>query len=182
MFNALVYRRGHRLVGPFIDAWLRARGTYVPRRVPIGPRVRFMHTAHGVVIDDRTVIGAQVVVFHGVTIGRARPWTGREPSEDGSVRIEDDVVLCAGAVITVPPTGVLTVARGTVLGANAVLTRSTEPWSVWTGNPASATGRRDPSQLMWAPAASSAATDPDAVTDPSRSAAPHEPPSSAARA
>jgi acetyltransferase-like isoleucine patch superfamily enzyme len=49
-----------------------------------------------------------------------------------TITIEDFGVVCAGAIVM---PGV-TIAEGSVLGANALLTKNTEPWTVYFGNPA----------------------------------------------
>jgi serine O-acetyltransferase len=55
--------------------------------------------------------------------------------------IEDDVIIGAGAVVLFSR-GTLTVARGTIVGANAVLTRSTGENEIWAGVPARRVGVR----------------------------------------
>ena len=56
--------------------------------------------------------------------------------------IEDDVILAPGAKI-LGKEGVLTVRRGSVVGANAVLLQSTGEGEVWVGIPAHCTGKRE---------------------------------------
>lgn len=50
----------------------------------------------------------------------------------GVITIKDFGVVCAGAIVM---PGV-TIAEGSVLGANALLTKNTEPWTIYFGNPA----------------------------------------------
>ena len=57
-------------------------------------------------------------------------------------RAQDDVVLAPGAKVLCKE-GVLRVGRGTVVGANAVLLRSTGEGEMWAGVPAQCVGRRD---------------------------------------
>lgn len=87
-----------------------------------------------IVVHGQTRIGKGVTIFHNVTIGRGNIWEEQHPDFDGFV-IEDGAVLCAGAAV-LGTRGVLTVGRGTVVGANAVLTQSTGQNEVWAGNPA----------------------------------------------
>ncbi|HVA26972.1 MAG TPA: acyltransferase [Candidatus Baltobacteraceae bacterium] len=61
------------------------------------------------------------------------------PSVPKPIRIEDDVWIGAGAVIL---PGVV-VRRGSVIGANAVVTRDTEEYSVNVGIPAKKIRSRD---------------------------------------
>jgi serine O-acetyltransferase len=133
-------RRGP--AGRLATLWLRARGTYVPPEVLQGRRIRLMHTGHGVVIDDRTRIGDDVVLFQGVTIGRSRPWINRA-HEDGRVVVEAGAVLCAGSFVAVPVSGTLVVAARSVVAANAVLLESTGAGEIWGGIPARRIGVRD---------------------------------------
>jgi serine O-acetyltransferase len=83
-----------------------------------------------------------VTLYNGVTIGRADPWVPQEESAMRRVVLEDGVVVCAGAKI-VCKAGVLTVGAGTIVGANAVLTRSTGPGEIWAGVPARRVGTRE---------------------------------------
>lgn len=87
-----------------------------------------------IVIHEKTRIGKGVTIFHGVTIGRGNPWEAPADDFSGFV-IEDGVTLCAGAAI-VSSHGTLTVGKGAVIGANAVLTQSAGPNEVWAGSPA----------------------------------------------
>lgn len=57
------------------------------------------------------------------------------------VVVEDNAVLCAGATV-ICKMGTLTIANGTVVGANSVLTQSTEPNEIWAGVPARLVGKR----------------------------------------
>ncbi|MBU4353405.1 acyltransferase [Candidatus Parcubacteria bacterium] len=50
----------------------------------------------------------------------------------GAITIKDFGVVCAGAIIM---PGV-TIAEGSVIGANSLVTKSTEPWTIYFGNPA----------------------------------------------
>jgi serine O-acetyltransferase len=76
-----------------------------------------------------------------VTIGRADLW--RPASADfGGVVVEDDAIVGTGAVVLVSK-GTLTLGRGSIVGANSVLTRSTGPGEIWAGNPARRIRHRD---------------------------------------
>jgi acetyltransferase-like isoleucine patch superfamily enzyme len=60
------------------------------------------------------------------------------PAEPAEIVIEDDVWIGSGAVI-MPG---ITIKKGTVVGANAVVTRSTEEYSIVFGVPARKVGSR----------------------------------------
>lgn len=123
------------VVGAAARLVLLLLGVHFPAAVTVGRDLLMPHATGGVVIHPQTSIGDRVTIYHGVTIGRADGYLGAR-SDYAGVVVEDDVVLCAGAVI-LGRNGVPTVvSRGSVVGANAVLTESTGPGEVWAGNPA----------------------------------------------
>lgn len=111
----------------------------IAESVVIGADFQLPHSSMGTVIGGNTTIGDRVQVFQQVTVGRADPW---QPAGDDFVGIviEDDVVLCAGAKVVCRDS--ICVGEGSVLGANAVLTRSTGKWEIWAGSPAKKVGVR----------------------------------------
>lgn len=85
-----------------------------------------------IVIGDNVLIAPNVVIRaadHGIR--RDMPIRS-QPHTYGEIIIEDDVWICSNAVIT---SGV-TLAKGTVVGAGSVVTKSTEPYSIVGGVPA----------------------------------------------
>ena len=119
--------------GKVVNALLRLRGTDISPQATLGADLRLPHTAIAVVVHPRARIGNHVTIYQGVTVGRADVWRGG--ADFVGIDIEDDVVLCAGAVVAAPPGG-LRIGRGTIVGANAVLTTSTGEFEVWAGSPA----------------------------------------------
>lgn len=113
----------------------------IPMRVPIELPVQIYHNWVGVVINSQARLGRNVSIFHSVTIGRRDPYLPESVSPMAPITIEDDVFLCVGSVVLGGPEP-LTVGRGTVLGANAVLTESTGEWEIWAGVPARKIGDR----------------------------------------
>lgn len=138
---SLIYRRRHPLLRRAVQEALALYGVEVPAAAEIGPGLKVFHRGFGLVLHPFTTLGADVVLYNGVTIGRADPWVPQEQSLMERVVVEDGAVLCSGAKV-VCKEGVLTVGRGTVVGANAVLTRSTGPYEVWAGSPARRVGVR----------------------------------------
>jgi galactoside O-acetyltransferase len=90
------------------------------------------------------VIGDNVMIAPNVVIRAANHGFGRDtemrfqPHTYGEIHIEDDVWIGSNAVIT---SGVR-LAKGTVVGAGAVVTKSTEPYSMVGGVPARRIGER----------------------------------------
>ena len=95
----------------------------------IGPGLVLAH-ANGVLISDYAVIGRNCVLMHqnSVVIG---PREGVDPVDDRIV-LADDVVVGLGARLV----GNITIGNGSVIGANAVVTRSCPSGSVMVGVPA----------------------------------------------
>jgi serine O-acetyltransferase len=138
----LVYARNWPLVGKLAYFVLKGLGVEIPRGVPVGPDFELAHGGVGVVIHSRAVIGARVKIYPGVTVGRADIYRPASESRFEGVVIEDDVILAPGAKVLCKA-GVLTVGRGSVIGANAVLLESTGAGEVWAGSPARCLGRRE---------------------------------------
>jgi serine O-acetyltransferase len=133
--GAAIRARRVPLVGAAATIFLRAGGAEIPRSVVIGRGFRLVHGGSGVVIHPKTVIGDRVAVFQGVTIGRADIFRPNDATPFEGIVIEDGVVLCAGAKVLCK-SGVLRVARGSIIGANAVLLQSTGENETWVGVPA----------------------------------------------
>jgi galactoside O-acetyltransferase len=84
------------------------------------------------IIGDNVMIASNVVIRsanHGMKKDAAMRF---QPHIYGEIIIEDDVWIGANSVIT---SGVI-LSKGTVVGAGAVVTRSTEPYSIVGGVPA----------------------------------------------
>ncbi len=91
----------------------------------LGPRLFIDHGA-GVVIGETAEVGADVTIYHGVTLGGTSVGRGkRHPT------IGDRVTLGAGAKVL----GDLVVGDDSRIGANAVLVRSVDDHSVVVGVP-----------------------------------------------
>ena len=110
--------------GAGVLLWLVC-GADIPTRVKIGPGLRLPHGARGVVIHPSVVIGSNVVIYHGVTLGE------RDQSHAAPV-VEDNVRIGAGAAVL----GGVTLGAGCRVGANAVVTRDVPAGATAVGNPA----------------------------------------------
>jgi galactoside O-acetyltransferase len=97
--------------------------------------------AAGKIVIGNCVLIAPNVVLRAANhdIGRGPVPIRHRPSVSGEIIIEDDVWIGSNAVVTAD----VTLARGTVVGAGAVVTSSTEPYSIVGGVPARKIGERE---------------------------------------
>lgn len=136
-----LYRRDATLAARLIADVAHARtGIDIHPGARIGPGF-FIDHGTGVVIGQTAVIGSQVRLYQGVTLG-ARHFPADETGTlikaiDRHPIVEDDVVIYAGATIL----GRVTIGRGSVIGGNVWLTRSVAPGTRVTQSPSE--GRRD---------------------------------------
>jgi serine O-acetyltransferase len=89
----------------------------------------FIDHGTGVVIGETTVIGNNVRIYQGVTLGaKSFPLDENGKPIKGIARhpiVEDDVTIYAGATIL----GRVTIGRGSVIGGNVWVTKSLPPYS-----------------------------------------------------
>jgi serine O-acetyltransferase len=142
LISRLIYARRSRLFGRLVKEILAIYGVEVPRSVEVGPGLRVLHRGFGTVMHPSTQIGADVTIYHNVTVGRADPWVPGDQAQMAGIIIEDGAVLCPGAKVLCRE-GWLTVGSRTVVGANSVLTESTGPGEIWAGVPARRVSRRE---------------------------------------
>lgn len=97
----------------------------------------FIDHGLGVVIGETAIIGDDVTLYHGVTLG-GTSWDGgkRHPT------LEDNVVVGAGAKILGP----ITVAKNARVGSNAVVVRNVEEETTVIGIPARIVSRKKQSK------------------------------------
>ena len=95
----------------------------------IGKRF-FIDHGTGVVIGETTVIGDNVKIYQGVTLGALSFKTGEDGQPIKGIKrhpdIEDDVTIYSGATIL---GGETTVGKGSIIGGNVWLTHSVPPFS-----------------------------------------------------
>ncbi len=84
----------------------------------------FIDHGCGVVIGETAIIGKDVHMYHGVTLGG----TGKEKGKRHPT-VEDNVVIGAGAILL----GNITIGKGTKVGANAVVLDNTNSYSTVVG-------------------------------------------------
>lgn len=99
-------------------------------RTQIGPGLAINH-GWGLVVSSGAVIGKNVTLFHGVTIGqRDRILSSGERSTDFPV-IEDEVWVGPHAIIV----GGVRIGRGSRIAGGAFISRDVPAYSVVSGNP-----------------------------------------------
>jgi galactoside O-acetyltransferase len=91
-----------------------------------------------IVIGNNVLIAANVVIRSADHGTRASVPIRDQPHTPGVINIEDDVWIGSNAVIT----SNVTLSRGTIVGAGAVVTKSTEPYSIVGGVPAQKISQR----------------------------------------
>jgi len=145
-YERLVYARSNPWVGRLAYILLKLLGAEIPLSVKIGPGFLLHHGGVGVVIHPRTVIGARVGIYPGVTLGRSDVYRPANQSSFEGIEVGDEVILGAGVKVLCEK-GLLRIGRGTVLGANAVLLESTGENEIWAGIPARKVGLREEPDL-----------------------------------
>ncbi|MGU3409797.1 serine O-acetyltransferase EpsC [Microbacterium sp. M1A1_1b] len=132
------YRIAHRLwiardlPGSRFAARIVAQTARALTGIEIHPGARigrrfFIDHGMGVVIGETAVVGDDVLVFHGVTLGGRGGAHG--PGAKRHPTVGDRVVLGAGSSLI----GAITVGADSVVGANTVVTKDVPPGSVVTG-------------------------------------------------
>jgi len=128
-----LWRRGWIVAGRLVSYLGRAlTGIEIHPGAQIGRRL-FIDHGVGVVIGETAVIGDDVTLYQGATLGGTSLARGkRHPT------LEDGVIVGAGAKVL----GAFTVGRGARIGANAVVLAAVEPGQSVVGIPARAIGDR----------------------------------------
>jgi len=108
-------------------------GIEIHPKAKIGKNL-FIDHGLGVVIGETSIIGNNVLIYHGVTLGGTSLKKGkRHPT------INDDAIIGAGAKILGP----ITIGKQSRVGANAVVTRNVESFTTVMGIPAKVIKKND---------------------------------------
>ena len=121
------WRHGFKWFGRFISHFARwVTGIEIHPGATIGRRF-FIDHGMGVVIGETAIIGDDVTLYHGVTLGGTSWNKGkRHPT------LEDHVVVGAGAKVLGP----ITIHAGGKVGSNAVVVKDVPPGATAVGIPA----------------------------------------------
>ena len=127
-------------------AWVQPKVIFVhTERIQVGKLFAvnsnsYINGVGGIEIGDYVLLGSNVTISSGVhpIIGTSPPIITRQ-SIPKKIVIEDDVWIGSNAVI-MPG---IKIARGTVIGANSVVTKDTLPYTVMAGSPAKVINRRN---------------------------------------
>src|SRR5512142_1036727 len=133
---------GFKFLGRWVSQWFRGfTGIEIHPGATIGPGF-FIDHGMGVVIGETAEVGADVTIYHGVTLGGTSLAKGkRHPT------IGDRVVIGAGAKVL----GAISVGEDSRIGANAVVVRSVPANSVVVGVPGQIVKRSRQHQAADAP-------------------------------
>jgi serine O-acetyltransferase len=126
----------------FLGRWLsqiarNLTGVEIHPGATIGPGF-FIDHGMGVVIGETAEIGADVTLYHGVTLGGTSLEKGKRHPTLG-----DRVVVGTGAKVL----GAITIGEDSRIGANAVVVKSVPPNSVVVGVPGQIVQRSQPHHL-----------------------------------
>jgi len=130
-----LWRHGLKLLARALSQVARdLTGIEIHPGAQVGPGF-FIDHGMGVVIGETAEIGADVTLYHGVTLGGTSLKKGkRHPT------LEDRVVVGAGAKVL----GAVTIGRDSRIGANAVVVKPVPPNAVVVGVPGEVIERRRP--------------------------------------
>jgi serine O-acetyltransferase len=130
-----LWRHDRKLAGRLCSALTRAlTGVDIHPGAVLGPGL-FIDHATGVVIGETAEVGADVTIYHGVTLGGTSLERGKRHPTVG-----DRVTIGAGAKVLGP----ITIGHDSRIGANAVVVKPVPPDSVVVGVPGQIIQRRKP--------------------------------------
>ena len=115
----------------FIYYTKRILGCDIMPSTVIGDGFEIFHAAHGSVISPRTIIGNNVSLRQNTTIG-AKGFSGSEKSPI----IKDDVTIGPNVCII----GDITIGKGAIIGAGAVVVKDVPENAIVAGNPSKIIG------------------------------------------
>jgi len=137
-----LWTHGRKLLARWVSQTVRGfTGIEIHPGATLGPGF-FIDHGMGVVIGETAEIGANVTLYHGVTLGGTSLAKGKRHPTLG-----DNVVVGTGAKVL----GAITIGEGCRIGANAVVVKSVLPNSVVVGVPGQAVERSKPRSVTARP-------------------------------
>lgn len=118
----------------------------IPNDATLGEGTRFAYGGIGVILHKDVEVGRWCTIGAGVTLGAKRDF-GREKKGGGKTStplLGDSVYLSAGVKIV----GAIKIGAFSIIGQNAVVTKSIEPFSVVAGVPAKVIKKLNPENIM----------------------------------
>ena len=132
--NAL-YKKGHVVLARWLSQRARHKtGIEIHPGAEIGRRV-FIDHGDGVVIGETTIIGDDVTIYQGVTLGG----TGKDEGKRHPT-IEDGVTIGAGAKVLGP----ITIGHHSKVGAGSIVLKDVPPNCTVVGNPGRIVKKKQP--------------------------------------
>ncbi len=129
--GSFLYQKKNRILYYFVY-WhykkiMYLTGIQLPIGTSVGGGIQFKHF-NGIIINDKAIIGKNVTIFNGVTIGiNLKP-----DGSSGHPIIDDNVVICTGAKVI----GGVMVGKNSIIGANSVVNKDIPEDSIVAGAPA----------------------------------------------
>ncbi|MCL2361062.1 MAG: serine O-acetyltransferase [Defluviitaleaceae bacterium] len=125
-FAGWLYRRGRFFLARLVSQWARRRtGIEIHPGATIG-RGLFIDHGAGVVIGETCVIGDNVLIYHGVTLGGTGKTSGKRHPTVG-----EGAIIGAGAIVL----GDIKIGAGTKIGAGALVIKDVPDGSTVVGEP-----------------------------------------------
>ncbi|MDD6142355.1 MAG: serine O-acetyltransferase [bacterium] len=132
-----LYNKGHVLLARWLSQRARHRtGIEIHPGAQIGRRV-FIDHGDGVVIGETTIIGDDVTIYQGVTLGGTGKDVGKRHPTIGS-----NVTIGAGAKVLGP----ITIGDNVKIGAASVVLKDVPPNCTVVGNPGRVVQKKKPQQ------------------------------------
>lgn len=129
------YKKDRLFIARFLSQRARKKtGIEIHPGATLGRNI-FIDHGMGVVIGETAIVGNNVTIFHGSTLGGI----GGEKGEKRHPTVEDDVLIGAGAKVL----GDITIGKGAKIGANAIVLKDVPPYATAVGIPAKIIDNKD---------------------------------------
>lgn len=129
-----VHLKDAKMIKCYQNAIYALHNSFISPEMKLGHNVKFGYGGIGVVLHKNCILGDGVTIAQNVTVGGSPGSSGiTENNEKFFVPIlKNDVYVAAGSKII----GAVIIGEYSVIGANSVVVKNVEPFSVYGGNPA----------------------------------------------